>query len=281
MEQFDNLPDDGLTTPTIGIWGLEKYRLISCYASMFSKTMSNKWDCIVYLDLFSGSGRARIKENNKIINSSTLLVLDQVNKFTKYIFNDGNSDNCQALDMRIKKEFSEYDVKIFCEDANLGIEKIVSEIPKAHKSFKVLSFCLIDIFKMDNLKFSTLSSLSKRYMDFLVLIPSDMDANRNEKNYLNPANRTIDEFLGNSDWRDAWARSGNDPRSFGQFIVDEFGKSMGELGFNIPKLEKTVGIKNSKNRVIYRLALYSKSKLADKFWDQCVKYTNPQTGFDF
>ena len=130
--------------------------------------------------------------------------------------------------------------------------------------------------KRRDLKFSTLSSLSKRYMDFLVLIPSDMDANRNEKNYLNPANRTIDEFLGNSDWRDAWARSGNDPRSFGQFIVDEFGRSMGELGFNIPKLEKTVGIKNSKNRVIYRLALYSKSKLADKFWDQCVKYTNPQ-----
>ena len=61
MEQFDDQPDDGLETPKIGIWGLEKYRLISCYASMFSNTMANKWDCIVYLDLFAGAGRAKDK----------------------------------------------------------------------------------------------------------------------------------------------------------------------------------------------------------------------------
>ncbi|MCU7936968.1 MAG: three-Cys-motif partner protein TcmP [Candidatus Thiodiazotropha sp. (ex Dulcina madagascariensis)] len=281
MEQFDDFPDDGLATPEVGIWGIEKYRLISCYAAMFSKTMANKWDCIVYLDLFSGAGRARIKENNKIINSSSLIVLGHENKFSKYIFNDGNSDNCTALEQRIKNEFPDSEAHIFCEDANRGIEKILSAIPRAHRGFKVLSFCLVDIFKMDNLKFSTLSVLSKRYMDFLVLIPSDMDANRNERNYLNPENTTIDEFLGNSDWREKWASDSNDPRSFGQFIVDELGKSMGGLGFNVPKLDKTVGIKNSKNRVIYRLALYSKSKLAEKFWNECVKYTNPQTGFDF
>jgi three-Cys-motif partner protein len=281
LEQFEKLLDDGLTTPSIGIWGIEKYRLISCYASMFSKTMANKWDCIVYLDLFSGSGRARIKENNIIINSSPLLVLGQENKFSKYIFNDENPDNCEALYKRIKREFPGLDVNIFCEDANLGIEKILCAIPQAHKNFKVLSFCFIDIFKMDNLKFSTLSSLSNRFMDFLVLIPSDMDANRNERNYLNSENKIIDEFLGNTIWRKTWISSGDDPRSFGQFIVDELGKSMGNLGFNVPKIEKTVGIKNSKNRVIYRLALYSKNKLADKFWSQCVKYTNPQTDFGF
>jgi len=281
MEPFNSVFDDGLTTPEIGFWGVEKYRLISCYASMFAKSMSGRWDCIIYLDLFSGSGRARIKENGKIINSSSLLVLGQENKFSKYIFNDENADNCTALKQRIEKEYPDYDVNIFCEDANIGIDKIVAAIPAAKDGFKVLSFCLIDIFKMGNLKFSTLSKLSKRYMDFLVLIPSDMDANRNEKKYLNPLNRTIDEFLGDENWRNKWASSGNDPRSFGQFIVDEFGNSMGKLGFNIPHLERTVGIKNSKNRVIYRLALYSKSKLAEKFWNECVKYTNPQIRLEF
>ena len=77
MEQFDDFPDDGLTTPEIGIWGIEKYRLISCYAAMFSKTMANKWDCIVYLDLFAGAGRARIKENNKIFLNFLELILQR------------------------------------------------------------------------------------------------------------------------------------------------------------------------------------------------------------
>ncbi|MEW7974774.1 MAG: three-Cys-motif partner protein TcmP [Candidatus Thiodiazotropha endolucinida] len=281
MEQFENLSDDGLITPEIGIWGEEKYRLISCYASMFSLTMSNKWDCIVYLDLFSGAGRARIKENNKILNSSSLLVLGQEHKFTKYIFNDDNAENANALRARISSSYPQVDVKVFCEDANLQIKKILTSLPRAHKGYKILTFCLIDIFKMGNLKFSTIASLSKYFMDFLVLIPSDMDANRNERNYLQLENTTIDDFLGNTKWRDIWASSGNDPMSFGQFIVDEFGKSMGTLGFHVPSLEQTAGIKNSKNRVMYRLALYSKSKIAGKFWRECMKYTNPQTEFDF
>ena len=210
-----------------------------------------------------------------------MIVLGHENKFSSYIFNDGSPDNCDALEKRIHAIFPNSEAHVFCEDANRSIEKIQSKIPRAHKGFRVLAFCLVDIFKMDNLKFSTLSALSKRYMDFLVLIPSDMDANRNERNYLNPDNTTVDEFLGNSNWRERWMSGEIDPRSFGQFIVDEFGRSMGELGFIVPKLDKTVGIKNSKNRVIYRLALYSKSKLAEKFWNECVKYTNPQTGFEF
>ena len=108
-----------------------------------------------------------------------------------------------------------------------------------------------------------------------------MDANRNERNYLNPENKTVDEFVGNTIWRETWATNKCDPLTFGQFIVQEFGEAMGQLGFEVPKLETTVGIKNSKNRVIYRLALYSRSKLAEKFWKDSVKYTNPQKGFDF
>ena len=281
MSHFENLTDDGLTTPEVGGWGLEKYRLISHYASIFVKSMTGKWDCLVYLDLYSGAGRARIKENGAIIQSSPLLVLGQEDGFDQYIFNDASRENCEALGVRIGKEFPTSKVNVFCEDASAGIEIILGAMPKAHKGFRVLSFCFLDPFKMDNLKFSTLERLSKLFMDFLVLIPSGMDAERNEQNYLNLDNKTVDRFLGNPSWRDAWYSRENPHMNFGQFIVKEFGESMGRLGFIVPKLEDTVGIKNSKNRVIYRLALYSKHKLGEKFWKECAKYTNPQTDFGF
>lgn len=281
MEDLKILDDDGLLTPEVGSWGEEKYRLLSCYASMFTGSMINKWDCLVYLDLFAGAGRARIKGSNKVVNSSALIALANTPTFTKYVFCDEDLDNVKALEERIAREYPQVDASILNADANLQTEQLLRSIPRAHKGNSVLTLCLVDIFKMDNLKFSTIRALSKMYMDFLVLIPSDMDANRNEKNYLNPNNTTVDEFLGNKGWRNRWKSSDKDPRSFGQFIVHEFGNSMSEIGFTAPKLEHTVGIRNSKNRFIYRLALYSKSKIAEKFWEECMKYTNPQTGFDF
>lgn len=279
MENFTYLEDDGLYTPEIGLWGVEKYKLVSHYASMFARSMRGKWDCIVYLDLYSGAGRSRLRENRKIINAPPMLLLEQDCKFSKYIFNDSLQENCLALQARIEKLYPDVDVAVFCEDTNQGIGKITSSMPRPHRGFRMLSFCFLDPFKMDNLKFSTVKFLSQRYMDFLVLIPSDMDANRNEDNYLRSENKTVEEFLGNPDWRGQWEAKRDSRTTFGQFIVEEFGQSMGKLGYRVPPIEKTAAIKNSKNRVIYRLALYSKSALGEKFWTETQKYTNPQIGF--
>jgi hypothetical protein len=45
--------------------------------------------------------------------------------------------------------------------------------------------------------FLTIEALAQRFMDFLVLIPSSMDANRNEQNYVQPRNKTLEKFVGN------------------------------------------------------------------------------------
>lgn len=280
-ENLENLPDDGLTTPEVGMWAIEKYRHVTLYASMFAKSMSKKWDCLVYLDLYSGAGKAKIKGKNRIIKASPLLVLDQEHKFDQYIFNDSKPANCKALDERRKSINFDGKVTIFCEDVNVGIDKILTAMPRAHKDFKVLTFCFLDPFKLDNLKFTTLKKLSVKYMDFLVLIPSDMDGNRNLKYYLPKDSTIVEEFIGNPDWREAWKTRKDGQITFGQFIVEEFCQSMGRLDFIVPDLKKTVGIKNSKNRVLYRLALFSKSKLAEKFWRESMKYSNPQTDFGF
>ena len=86
-------------------------------------------------------------------------------------------------------------------DANVSVDKIIDEMPQPGKDNKVLGFCFLDPFQMQNLHFSTIRSLSRRFMDFLVLIPSSMDANRNERHYVSSRNKTLRILLAVPDWR--------------------------------------------------------------------------------
>ncbi|RJR18158.1 MAG: hypothetical protein C4581_06710 [Nitrospiraceae bacterium] len=53
MGKYQAIDDDGLVTPEIGAWCEDKYRMVALYSSLFAKSMRNKWECLVYIDLFS------------------------------------------------------------------------------------------------------------------------------------------------------------------------------------------------------------------------------------
>src|SRR5258708_37275432 len=95
MEPLRPLDDDGLPTPEIGAWGEEKYRHVQLYASLFAKSMRNKWDALVYLDLFAGSGRSKIRDTTRIVNASPLIVLGIAETFDKYIFCEIDKKNIE------------------------------------------------------------------------------------------------------------------------------------------------------------------------------------------
>ena len=119
-------------------------------------------------------------------------------------------------------------------------------------------------------------------MDFLVLIPSGMDANRNEMNYVREDNSTLDDFLGTRGWRTRWRQQKSQGKSFEIFVVEEFGMAMESINYIDPGIESAAPVRSDeKNLLLYRLALYSKHPLANRFWDQAKKYTTPQTKFDF
>ena len=166
--------------------------------------MRNKWDCLVYIDLFSGTGRSRIRGTVRIVNSSPLAVLGLSHKFDRYIFCEKYRRKCEALKKRIKRDFPELDVHVIYGDANEKVAEILEMMPSYRKDYRILAFCFADPYALNNLKFDTLRGLSTRYMDFLVLIPSGMDAHRFESIYVKPDNFTIDEFLGTNEWRSVW-----------------------------------------------------------------------------
>ncbi len=200
------LQDDGLLTPEVGPWAERKYRLVSNYARTFATGMKDKWDCRAYVDLFAGTGRSRIKDTGAIIPASPILALDIPDRFDRYIFCDINKAALEALETRVKRIEPSGDYRFIVGDINQSTEKILAAMPQGSRERTALTFCLVDPFDIQNLHFDTIRAMAQRYVDFLVLIPSYMDAHRNEAVYTSCGNKVLDLFLGNTRWRSHWER---------------------------------------------------------------------------
>jgi three-Cys-motif partner protein len=240
--------DDGLMTPEVGPWSDIKYRLIYNYAEMFATGMKHKWDCRVYIDLFAGAGKAKIKNSKRIVYTSPLLALSVKDRFDRYLFCELDPDLMDALSQRVKRNHGNADVEFIQEDVNLKVDRIIQSIPKPSGRFKVLSFCLVDPFKLSSLDFATIKSLSTYYMDFLVLIACGMDAQRNEKKYLCDGNTVVECFLSNPFWRDDWSNAKWSRTSFPAFLVEAFSREMVKLKYKRIKLNETVLVRQPNNR---------------------------------
>ena len=274
------LQDDGLITPETNSWAEEKYRLVWNYASIFAASMKLRWHCRVYVDLFSGSGRSRIKHTKRIVPASPMLALDLPYRFDKYVFCDADLIKIDALESRVLVDYAKVDVKYVRGDTNNSTNEILDQIPVGRRDFKVLTFCFVDPYKLENLAFDTIKKLSTRFVDFLVLIPSGMDANRNESHYTHPQNGTVDRFLGRKIWREEWKRARLRRQAFGDFLTDAFGKQMMDLGYVYTGIDETELIRlTAKNVLLYRLAFFSRHRLGDEFWKEARKYSKPQLDF--
>lgn len=284
MASFKDLPhldDDGLKVAEVRSWSEEKYRLVEAYSSLFCRSMRGKWGSLVYLDLFAGPGYARFKGTNRIVAASPLIALGLDDKFSSYVFSEADPTSAQDLQTRCSRDFASEQVRVIPGNANALADTIVQAMPKYSKSNTALGFCFVDPYKMGNLQFSTIEKLATRFMDFLVLIPSGMDAHRNEQRYAATSNTTVDDFVGDATWRTRWKAEKARGKQFEKFIVEEFGRSMTRLGYTDPGLDKAAIIRSDdKNLLLYRLVLYSTHKLGTKFWNEAMKYTNPQTGFE-
>ena len=272
---------DGLISPEVRPWAETKYRLFALYDELFSTGMKNKWDQRVYIDLYAGAGYSHISGTSTYLKGSPVIALTVTAAFEKYIFCEGNADLLEALRIRTARLALDANVTFIHGNCDAEIDKICAAIPKASPNNSVLGLCLADPFDF-GIKFETLRRLSSFYMDFLVLLAIGMDASRNYDHYVDGNSTKIDEALGNTEWRDRWKAVGIRRSDFRPFLASEFSRSMESLGYlKVPpdrmKLVRSV----EKNLPLYHLALFSRSKIAFKFWNDVLKYSTDQRGFNF
>ncbi len=276
VDELPELEPDGFYLPEVGPWSERKYRLVASYAHLFATGMKNKWDRRVFIDLFAAAGRATIAGTPRIIPTSSMLALAVRDPFDRYVMCEIDERCANALQQRVAREHPQADVVVIHGDCNQEVTRIRAELPKATRTNTMLALCLVDPCAVRNLKFSTIRDLSSLLVDFLVLIPSHMDANRNQTRLLRSDYPLLDEFLGGSDWRETWRERGSRgrARSFGTFIVEQFARSMESLGFLSDGPGAEVPVRD-RGRLLYYL-LYSRSPRGKEFWRKAVRSSDPQ-----
>jgi three-Cys-motif partner protein len=271
--------DDGLPCLEVGAWAEEKYRLVQLYDELFSTAMKNKWETRVYIDLYAGPGFSRIRGTKRLLTGSPLLALAVPDQFDQYIFCETDPSHLGALERRVGRLFPSAKVQYVLGDCNDRVDEVSASIPAYSKNQRVLSFCFVDPFDLSP-KFATVRKLSFYYMDFLFLLALHMDANRNLPHYLAPDNSKVEDFLGLSDWRERWKIAEAQGTRFPRYLAEEYSKQMENLGYlPIPWHKMRQVRSDDKNLPLYRLALFSRHRLAYELWDQVLKYSSDQTEF--
>jgi three-Cys-motif partner protein len=280
--RLSSLVDDGLMNLDVGSWAEQKYRLVGIYATLFATSMKDKWDHRVYIDLFAGPGRSKIRETSRIIPASPTIALSVEYPFTRYVFCEQDEDSLSCLRQRCKRDFEHLDVKTIHGDCNSKVDEILSEIPPHGSGSKVLSFCFVDPFRVSDLHFATIQDLSARFLDFLILIPTGMDASRNWLRQLQNKNPTaIDAFVGTDRWREDWKDLPTQRLSTDVFFAGFFSGRMRDIGYEFGGIDNSVLIRNpDRNQRLYRLGFYSKDKLGEKLWREAKKYSSDQQQLD-
>jgi three-Cys-motif partner protein len=270
--------DDGLYyQDQVGPWVEDKHRLVSLYETLFSTGMKRKWDVRVCIDLYAGPGLVRVRETGKFLWGSPLLALRAKDPYDKYIFCENNPTALSALKTRVGKLFPGVDVSYVEGSCDEAVEEICKKIPIASRDQRVLSFCFVDPCDL-SIRFSTIKRISETFVDFLVLLALGMDANRNLQHYLDSDNHKVDDLLGMPHWRTEWeAQCLKHKASFPQFLAETFAKQMETLGYLPVEFHQMKSVRSdAKNLPLYRLALFSRHKLAYDYWDDVLKYSNPQ-----
>ena len=268
--------NDGLDTPDVGIWALEKYQLLGGYCNIFTKGMRSKWNNLVYIDLYASAGYSQIRETHQLVKSSALIALSIPTKFDKYIFCEENPVLFDVLSHRIQREKVNNATDLFLGDCNNKIQEIKNSIPRYSPSNTVLTFCFIDPFDL-KIKFETVRYLASDLTDFLILQAFHMDANRNFRTYISRNNYKITNYLGRDDWRNIWETSGCLPKDFVKFLADQYDANMKELGYKTA-IRHPIKLP-IKNVPLYYLTFYSKHERGLDFFKKVDDYTTDQLNF--
>lgn len=272
------LEDDGLYTPNVKQHSIEKIRLHNRYVSIFTTAMRERWEQLAYIGLYSGSGRARIEETSDIIETTALGAFRVTHPFTKYILVDSDPRCIDALKRRIGQLGPPHDVTLIQDDVSRAVPAIMEAMPDFSRERRLLSFCFIDPFSAA-LDFDVIRKLGNRYrMDFLILLMLGRDIRTNFRHYLeNPDDERIARLIDDSDWRQEWASRKLPDHDLVRFVFEKFDAAMTRLGYEALDKREAHPIRIAgKNVFLYLLVLYSKNRLAKKFWKASRLGVDPQ-----
>ena len=165
---------DGLLARCVGPWSKDKLYYIRRYLDVFSTATREKFQNLIYIDLFAGPGRCVTDDSSDEFDGSPLAALELRYQFTDYHFVEADPQALDALRTRVARKFPDTNVNYYPGDANELIPTIVSALPQNSLSVAVVDPTGLHL-HFENLRLLT----AGRKMDLIYLFPEGMDVKRN------------------------------------------------------------------------------------------------------
>lgn len=258
----DDMPylpaSDGLPARKSGDWARRKHHYLRNYCGITTKALADKLR-LVYLDVMAGPGLCKIKETGEEFAGSPLVALDH--EFDRFIFIEDTPELAEALKQRIAKHPKAKRAQVIAESW--------LEVAKAGRLLfddKTLVVAFIDPTGISQVPLRAMLELTKNSkIDLLVTIQHSLGITWNVPVYLKSASgqTALDVFLGTKDWR-KW--KWNEPSQFTLMAIDYFSDRIKQEGFI-----GTRHVSVPEGQPLYRFTLFSRHKLAEKFWTEILK----------
>ena len=283
MENYLLAENDGLPAREFSEWSKEKVFFFNKYINTVGTAMRNRsWRRRNYIELFSGSGKCKIKNKNEYFLGSPLIALTIEHPFTNYYFVEQDINFIQTLEKRCSDiKNSQICIQFINNDANKAVRRITDEIDKIDKKFILGKWSSYNLAFLDpnglELEWKTVEELAKiRRMD-LIIHYSQFGITRNATKDIDSIHETsIDKFFGDREWREIYKKHRNDSTGIHRHLIDHYQSKLQSLGYVVELKEFGVTnteplMKNSLNAPLYRLIFASKHTLGLKIWRDITK----------
>ena len=262
---------DGLPARSSGSWARTKHHYLHRYCDITTKALRKKFPGgVVYLDAMAGPGLCIEEKTKAEFPGSPFVALDY--PFSEYWLVEEDPELYAALKTRISNHPKEARIKLKNQN---WTDLVTSGALKFGADTLVIAF--VDPTGISQMPWSAVQALLHLpRVDVLATIQYRLGIVWNAKQYkrAKSMDTALDRFLDSSRWREWQDR---DATEFGQMAIDAFISKVGDEGFKTGR-QIPVG----EDQALYRLALFSRHPLADKFWKETVKVDKegqPDFGF--
>ncbi|WP_336232272.1 three-Cys-motif partner protein TcmP [Thalassospira sp. CH_XMU1458] len=258
--------DDGLPASEVGVWACEKHDYLSRYLNISRKArqkfLSGRAKSATFVDLFCGSGRARIRNTNEWVDGSAVAAWKISRKgeapFSTVYISDIDPTLRSACAERLRRLGAP--VVELEGDAVAAAKQYVQAVNEYG-----LNFAFIDPFSLGTLSFEIIQTLSQlKRIDMLIHF-SKMDHQRNLGLNLTSEKSDFDALV--PGWRDRIDQNRPMPDVRRQ-IFELWRDMVAEVGLD-PSLDVKL-ITGSRNQHLYWLLIVAKHQLALKFWKEAT-----------
>ena len=265
-DRYELDPQDGLPREIVGSWVIEKHQRLRHYIDI-SRAARRKFNGdSTFIDLYCGTGRARIKQTQNIVDGSALVAGLEAGKrdpFGKMYIADLDATNIDTCVTRMERA-GLTNVEALVGPANKTVQTIASKL-----SPNGLHLAFLDPYNLMTLPFSVIQTLAKfPRMDLLIHF-SMMDLQRNVGQLMR--SERLNEFA--PGWKDSI-----DPNVRGdikvQLVFQYWCELIKGLGYKDPTYQAEL-VKGDRNQPLYRLVLASKADLGKEFWAE-ISNISPQ-----